>query len=634
MLLALLNVLRGLPPTRLPLYPILLLLLMSFVPRVRESTGLLWSFWGACAVLLAWQVILRSQVARQRRVLTFEVALRKNHYLQLVAHCGVFLYWGWYWPEVANHAWLIGAQLVFAYAFDMLLSWSRRDAWRLGFGPFPIILSTNLFLWFRDDWFALQFLMVAVGFLGKELVTWKRDGRQTHIFNPSGLSLSVFSVALILAGRTDLTWGQEIALTLRYPEHMYLVIFLLGLMVQYFFSVTLMTLSAAATLYLLGVLYSGVTGVYFFVDTSIPIAVFLGLHLLVTDPSTSPKTPFGRVLFGGLYGVSVFALFALLGPIGVPTFYDKLLCVPLLNLSVRALDRFVRAFNAETLGLDRLWPNMSPRQLNLGSMAVWTMLFVGLLTTDAVGSRHDGANPAFWEQACAEGLRDGCRTLLVRQSNNCREGFAWSCNEQGILLAQGTLVAGDAGGAAASFARACELGLAAGCANVDTLAAGGAEFDRASTSLAYAWAYQDATPLSEGCDSSDPESCYLLASAHRDGRGVTRDDALARELFARSCELGWAAGCSSLAEIYLRGDGVAVDSVRAADGFSQACDAGEAMSCLRLGLMYRLGQGLAPDPNRAIALMQQACAMGLADACQMLEQTASQPPPEASPPSR
>jgi hypothetical protein len=619
MALAFFNVLRGRAPIQLALYPIVLLLLLSFVPRVRESRDLVWSFWGVCAALLAWQMVLRARLGRERRELTFEVALRKNHYLQLVAHSGVFLYWGWYWPEVANHAWLIVAQVVFAYAFDMLLSWSRRDVWRLGFGPFPIILSTNLFLWFRDDWFALQFLMVAVGFLGKELVTWTRDGRQTHIFNPSGLSLSVFSVALILAGRTDLTWGQEIALTLRYPEHMYIVIFLLGLMVQYFFSVTLMTLSAAATLYVLGVVYSGATGVYFFVDTSIPIAVFLGLHLLVTDPSTSPRTPCGRVLFGALYGASVFALYALLGPLGVPTFYDKLLCVPLLNLSVRALDRFVRSLGAETFGLDRLWPSISPRQLNLGSMAVWTLLFVGLLTTEAVGSRHEGGNPAFWEQACSEGLRGGCRNLLVRQSNNCREGFAWSCNELGILLAEGDVVDGDPPGAAASFAQACELGLGVACANADALAAGTADFGRASTSLAYAWAYQDAQPLRGACDASNPEACYLLAAAHRAGRGVTRDETLARELFARSCDLGWAAGCSGLAEIYLRGEGVAVDSERAADGFSQACGAGEAMSCLRLGLMYRLGQGLAPDPTRATELIEQACSMGLADACQMLE---------------
>lgn len=56
--------------------------------------------------------------------------------------------------------------------------------------------------------------------------------------------------------------------------------------------------------------------------------MFLGLHLLVTDPSTSPRTPLGRAIFGVLYGVGVFGLYALLGAFGLPTFYDKLLCMP------------------------------------------------------------------------------------------------------------------------------------------------------------------------------------------------------------------------------------------------------------------------------------------------------------------
>ncbi|MDP6579146.1 MAG: tetratricopeptide repeat protein [Vicinamibacterales bacterium] len=603
---------------QLPAYLTLLLFSLSFLPRVRDGGGLIWSFWGACAGLLVWQVAMRTAAARQQRSLTFEFTLQKNHYLQLLAHIGVYLYWGWYWPEVANHAWLIVAQIVFAYAFDMLLAWSRRDSWRLGFGPFPIILSTNLFLWFRDDWFFLQFLMVALGFIGKELFTWTKDGRRTHIFNPSGFSLSVFSIVLIALGQTELTWGQEIAQTLRYPEHMYLVIFLLGLFVQYFFAVTLMTLSAAAALYVLGAVYSGVTGVYFFVDTSIPIAVFLGLHLLITDPSTSPRTALGRVLFGALYGASVFALYALFVPLGVPAFYDKLLCVPVLNLSVRMLDRIARAAHAEMLGFDKLWPSFSLRQLNFGSMAVWTLLFVGLLNTNMVGARHEGANPAFWEEACSEGLRHGCRKLLVRQSNNCAEGFAWSCNELGILLAEGTLVAGDSSGAAASFARACDLGLAAGCTNADALASGALGFTRASTSFAYAWAYQDTPPLQEACDTGDGEGCYLLASAYREGRGVARDEAMARELFLRSCDLGWPTGCSALAEVYLRGEGVAVDFGLAAGGFDQACTAGEAMSCLRLGLMYRAGEGIAPDETRSRALIAQACDMGLPTACEML----------------
>jgi hypothetical protein len=60
----------------------------------------------------------------------------------------VYAYWGWYWPPVYDFAPLLAAQLVFAYAFDVLLSWTRRGSYVLGFGPFPIIFSTNLFLWF------------------------------------------------------------------------------------------------------------------------------------------------------------------------------------------------------------------------------------------------------------------------------------------------------------------------------------------------------------------------------------------------------------------------------------------------------------------------------------------------------
>ena len=93
---------------------------------------------------------------------------------------------------------------------------------------------------------------------------------------------------------------------------------------------------AAATLFAASALYVAATGVPYFVDSEIPSAVFLGLHLLVTDPSTSPRTPLGRAIFGVLYGVGVFALYGLLGALGLPTFYDKLLCVPLLNLAVPA----------------------------------------------------------------------------------------------------------------------------------------------------------------------------------------------------------------------------------------------------------------------------------------------------------
>ena len=96
------------------------------------------------------------------------MVLRQQHYIQMMVQFSVYLYWGYYWRPVYDHLWLLAAQVLFAFSFDMLLSWSRKRDYTLGFGPIPIIFSTNLFMWFRDDWFYLQFLMIAVGFMGKE----------------------------------------------------------------------------------------------------------------------------------------------------------------------------------------------------------------------------------------------------------------------------------------------------------------------------------------------------------------------------------------------------------------------------------------------------------------------------------
>ena len=90
-----------------------------------------------------------------------------------------------------------------------------------------------------------------------------------------------------------ITWGQEIATTFSLGPRIYTVLFVIGLVVMYFFSITPVTAAAAATLFGASALYVAATGVPYFVDSDIPSAVFLGLHLLVTDPSTSPRTPLG-----------------------------------------------------------------------------------------------------------------------------------------------------------------------------------------------------------------------------------------------------------------------------------------------------------------------------------------------------
>ena len=441
------------------------LVLLSLQPRVQSNPVLTWSFWGAAAVLALWQIALYSRLKRASAVRSLEIVLRPQHYLQAGVQIAVFAYWGWYWRPVYDFAGLLLAQLAFAYAFDVLLAWSRRDSYALGFGPFPIIFSTNLFLWFRDDWFYLQFLMIAVGFLGKEFVRWNRDGRKRHIFNPSAFSLGLFSLVLILTGTSDLTWGQDIASTLTLAPRIYLFLFVIGLVVMYFFSITLVAGTAAAVLFGLSALYSTWQGVPYFVDSEIPAAVFLGLHLLVTDPSTSPRSRLGKTVFGAGYGLSVFVLYAFLGAVGAPTFYDKLLAVPLLNLGVRQIDRWLEPIKEGT-AVGRWTPGWAPRTLNFAHMAVWIALFAAMAVTGRTDGRHTGDSIPFWERACLEGRRNACEQLVRLELSYCGDNSAWACNELGSHYSEGELVTADRELALAYFARACELRFQAGCLNL------------------------------------------------------------------------------------------------------------------------------------------------------------------------
>jgi len=374
----------GKTPLVLPLTLTCGLSALALLARVRDTPGALLAFLGAALALLGWNAILALGVSR-RRSLALEVALRKQHYVQACVQGSVLLYWGWYWPQVYQSAHFILAQLLFAYAFDMLLTWSRRDVYTLGFGPFPVVFSINLFLWFKPDWFYLQFLMVALGFAAKELIRWNRDGRRTHVFNPSSFPLAVCSLGLIAAGTSDLTWGPEIASTQFYPPHMYLLLFLVALPGQFLFGVTTMTMSAVVTTYVFGLVYFATNGVYFFYDSYIPIAVFLGMHLLFTDPSTSPRTDQGRVIFGALYGLTTVALYQWLGSSGLPTFYDKLLQVPLLNLSVKGIDHVVRSGVLRPFDPSRLVAALTPRVRHLAYISVWAMVFTTMSAAGGVG---------------------------------------------------------------------------------------------------------------------------------------------------------------------------------------------------------------------------------------------------------
>jgi hypothetical protein len=443
------------------------LLSIVLFPSVNEQPGALWSVVGAAAALAFWYILLLVRGG----AFSIEAAVRKQHYIQACAQGSVLVYWGWYWRDVYAYTPLILAQLLFAYLFQMLLSWTRGATYQLGFGPFPIVFSINLFLWFKPDWFYLQFALVALGLIAKEFLRWERDGRRVHIFNPSSFPLAIASAVLLALGASDVTRGQEIAVTQFYPPYMYPFLFLVGLPGQFLFGVTSMTMSAVLSTVLFGWAYFAVTGVYFFYDSYVPIAVFLGMHLLFTDPSTSPRSELGRIIFGTLYGLSAVALYYLLGMRGLPTFYDKLVQVPLLNLSVRAIDRLTASPA----------PVIARYKRNLAYISVWAVIFFSLSASNILNDNHPGQWVPFWQRACDNGRAYACPYLADLDQGLCNQGSPWACNEAGLMqiaLSRSgeDLRRTDPRGAGPSFDRGCELGLETACGNATMLANGSDHF--------------------------------------------------------------------------------------------------------------------------------------------------------------
>jgi hypothetical protein len=521
------------------------------------------------------------------------------HYVQLMMHSSIYAYWGWYWDEVYRHIPLIIAQIVFAYALDMIVCWWRRDKWILGFGPFPIVLSTNLFLWFRDEWFFLQFLLIAIGVLAKEFIRWKREGRSAHIFNPSAFPLFLFSVILIATKTTGMTWGVEIASTFHRPPYIYQEIFVLGLIVQALFEVTLVTLSSAAVLCLLGVLYTKTTGDYQFIDSNIPVAVFLGLHLLVTDPATSPRRSLGKIIFGGLYGAGVFYVFDLLNAINAPSFYDKLLIVPPLNLCVRLLDRWSDAVTAR-FRWEGFLANLRPRQANYAWMGVWVGLFATMVGTHFLvkGKDHPGGHPEHWARSCEQGHSKACAIWVEVLDPSCADGNAADCLTVATLLDEGKYVPRSPMPAGNAYGRACDLGSRPGC---DGLVA----FERKEGPGVFL----------SSCDKGDAASCLILGSLYLQGQGVPRDSAAAFDLFQKSCANGMARGCGILGNSYLAGIGTSVNPQMAIVNFDKGCEGGNAGSCLEAARFYREGKQGQKIESLARQRFQQACKLGVEAAC-------------------
>jgi len=601
--------------------PAILALAMSALiafPKVHQHAHLTTSILVVSAALLVWFTALRLS---GRSMAVAAIKPIKQHYIQASVQLVLYLYWGYLWQQadgvrpIYTQAPLILAQFCYLYAFDGLWSWTRGRPWRLSSGPTPIVLSTNLFIWFKDEFFIWQFAMITAGLLGKEFLRWNKDGRRTHIFNPSGFGLMCAATVLILLGRTDVTWAKPLSTTIAVPG-IFLVIFGLGLVVQHFFAVTLMTLAAAVAMITTNAVYEQVTGVYLFISTNLPAAAFLGLMLLMTDPSTSPRTNVGRTLFGIGYGLGYIVAFELLNRVGAPDLYAKLYPVPLLNLTVKALDRFARSGVIGQLN-ERWESGIAPRVSNAVHMALWATVFVSLFATGYFERSHPGASIAFWKQAVIDERPSAVRGLVKLAGSRAVDPMVAGSAQGAALNELGVLSMTDGvddeesldvriGSAANWFAEAAQRGN-----------------EEAAKNLLHHFLFHRARRSDADLGSSlrrcqelglqgDARAAFLIGLAVETGVGV-KPDLRGALTFYRRCPSADLFAARAVARVGLS-LGPEFDLSGVAATLAMAAAEGDGESCFYLSYMHRRGQGVARDVARAAELLREAAAYGFAPA--------------------
>lgn len=270
-------------------------------------------------------VAIVAQLARKRPVVT-AAEVRANHLLPAALQCTIYAYWAVYVSRVGERFVDIAAQLAFAYAFEALVSVGRGRPWRPSFAPLPVVLSTNLFVWFNEPWLQVAAIAVALG--SKELI--QRDG--AHVFNPSAIGVTAVALPTILFP-SWFSWGVPTPdVEMNLPPNLAELILVVALVAQSRFPIAMIPLGALFSLRQLQRAGFGVP------DPVWPPTLLI-LVLFATDPKTIPKTVPGRLLYGLIFGLAIGGLAEAFAAAHQPDPYAKVLPVPLLNLLAPRLDR-------------------------------------------------------------------------------------------------------------------------------------------------------------------------------------------------------------------------------------------------------------------------------------------------------
>jgi TPR repeat protein len=374
-------------------------------------------------------------------------------------------------------------------------------------------------------------------------------------------------------------------------------------------------------------LYTEITGVYLFASTNLPAAAFLGLLLLMTDPSTSPRTNVGRTLFGLGYGFGYVVAFEVLGRIGAPELYAKLYPVPILNCTIQILDRLAKRGAIGRLN-DRWENGISKQRSNAIHIGLWSLVFGVMIATSYVPwgkradhIRHPGDSIAFWKAAVADNKYDAERKLIMvagtkAVAGNSPEAF----NELAIIGLTTTRDSADIGtrrrNAAFRFAVAAEIGYAAASKNVLMM------------SLYYRTLRSDNDVVAAMvvCEQlaakRDALACYLMGLAFETGGGVEVNPREALALYQR-CPADYLFAQKGIVRIGLKHSGM--DLTSQAAHLQKAAAEGDGESCYYLAYMHQAGKGVPKDVSLVQSMMKRAVDLGFEPAIEDVKKGKMQP---------
>jgi hypothetical protein len=180
------------------------------------------------------------------------------------------------------------------------------------------------------------------------------------------------------------------------------------------------------------------------------------------------------MIFGALYGLGNVLVYQLLQSAGAPEFYDKLLPVPILNVSIQLIDRVARSKALRWVDPSAIGRSLQGRQRHLAYIAVWAIVFVTMSAVQGVGDEHPGQFVPFWQHACQENRPHACAYLSGLYTNFCQQGSNWACSELGArhisptlqdypIVLRGSKAPITNLAPAAFYSLACVRGWSAGC---------------------------------------------------------------------------------------------------------------------------------------------------------------------------